>query len=508
MTRRVGLVVAVYLATLTINLDTTIVNVALPSMAHQLGASTRGLQWVVDGYNLAFAALILAAGSLGDRYGRRPALILGLLGFAGASVVGALVRTTGALIAARVGMGVFAALIFPTTLSVIANAFPERRERAAVLGGWSAITGVGVAAGPIVGGALLEHFFWGSVFWALVPVALLAAAVAARAVPESRGKSVPALDVLGLAVSVATLALLTYTVIEAPTRGWSDRATLTGFGGSAALVGLFVAAERRAAHPMLDVRLFNDRRFSAASFSVTAQFFALSGFIFLMAQFFQVVRGYGAFSTGIRLLPVAASIAIASVAGSALAPRLGTKAIVTTGLTLFGSAMAWVATSTVHTDYAARIVPQMVLIGLGMGLTAAPATESIVRVLPPARAGVGSAVNDATRLVGATLGVAIIGSVFSSAFAHRLSETTTLHGGTLASAKQSVAVAFGVAHRMPHLLTATQHSYMHGQNTACWILAAVSFTAALIGLVALPGRNFTPSTATTMRDAAVAPVDA
>src|SRR4249919_1941349 len=243
MTRKAGILIAVYVAVLAINLDVTIVNVALPSMARELDAGTRGLQWIVDGYNLAFAGLVLAAGSLSDRYGRRPALLIGLIGFAATSVAGAFVDSAPALIAARVGMGVFAALIFPTTLSVISNAFPDRRQRAAALGGWGAVVGAGVALGPVTGGLLLEHFYWGSVFLALAPVALIAAALAFVLVPESRDPGVPALDLAGLGVSIAMLTLVTYTIIEAPARGWTSVATLGGFAASALLIALFVVVE-------------------------------------------------------------------------------------------------------------------------------------------------------------------------------------------------------------------------------------------------------------------------
>lgn len=504
MKSKAGILISVYVAALAINIDVTIVNVALPSLSQELGASTRGLQWVVDGYNLSFAALVLAAGSLSDRYGRRPALILGLLGFSIASAVGALVDTTGALIAARIGMGVFAALIFPTTLSIISAAFPDRRQRAAALGGWGAITGVGVASGPILGGFLLEHFYWGSVFWALVPVALVAAAIAFVAVPESRDHSVPGLDKRGLAVSIAALGLLTYAIIEAPEHGWSSAATLGGLAVAALLIGLFVWLERSTEHPMLDVRLFMDRRFSAASAAVTVQFFALSGFIFLITQYFQIVRGYGAFSAGIRILPVALSIAAASVAGGILAPRMGTKLIVVTGLTSFGAAMAWVSTAATDTPYWTTIVPQMMLIGLGMGLTATPATESIMRVLPPARAGVGSAVNDATRQLGGTLGVAIVGSIFSSVFSDRLSDTLFARTDQLSQAQDSVAQAFGMAAAMPELLGPAQDSFLAGLEVGCLVVAVLSFAGALAGVFALPGRNFTPPDAGTVeREASV-----
>ncbi|HWU20139.1 MAG TPA: MFS transporter [Nocardioides sp.] len=491
MNRKAGILAAVYVAVLAINLDVTIVNVALPSIARELGAGTRGLQWVVDGYNLAFTALVLAFGSLSDRFGRRPALIIGLVGFAGTSVLGALVNSTATLIVARFGMGAFAAMIFPATLSIISNTFSDRKQRAAALGGWGAVVGVGVASGPVTGGLLLEHFYWGSVFLALAPVALVAAALAFWLVPESRDPHVPALDLRGLAISVLMLGALVYTVIEAPERGWSSAATVGGFALAALLVIVFVLSERASDHPMLDVRLFTDRRFSAASGAVTANFFALAGFIFLITQYFQVVRGFGPLSTGSRILPVALSIAVASVLGGLLAPRIGTRVVVVTGLALFGTAMAWIALSVdAATPYWAVIVPQMVLMGLGMGLVSTPATESIMLVLPPSRAGVGSAVNDATRELGSTLGVAVVGSVFSSVFGSHLLGSAFAATGQAGAAKESVPVAFAIAGHQPALLSAARDSFLAGLTVACLVVSAVCFLAALVGLFALPGRRF------------------
>ena len=362
-------------------------------------------------------------------------------------------------------MGVFAALIFPATLSVISNAFPDRRQRAAALGGWGAVVGVGVATGPVVGGLLLTTFSWGSVFLALAPLALVAAGLAAFLVPESRDPAAPPLDRRGLVLSTAMLGLLVWTVIEAPSRGWGSPATIIGFAGSAVLLVAFVIAERRAAHPMLDITLFADRRFSAASGAVTVTFFSLAGFIFLVTQYFQVVRGYDALSTGARILPVAVSIAVASMAGGLLAPRLGTRAVVTTGLLMFGSAMAWIAASPVDVPYATSIVPQMVLLGLGMGLISTPATESILRVLPPARAGVGSAVNDATRELGATLGVAVVGSVFASVYGAALSGGAfdRLPEAAQDQARESVVAAAAIAQGQPELMAAAP-GRVHGRD--------------------------------------------
>ncbi len=491
MRSKLPVLLTVCAAVLAINLDTTIVNVALPSISTDLDAGTRSLQWIVDGYNLAFAALVLAAGSLSDRYGRRPALILGLVGFAAASVVGALVTSDEALVAARVAMGMAAAVIFPTTLSIISNTFRERRERAAALGVWGAVVGIGVAAGPVTGGLLLEHFYWGSVFWALVPLALLTAGAAYFLVPESRDPAVPPLDLPGLGLSVAMLSTLTYTIIEAPEHGWASTTTLAGFALSAGLLLAFVGRERRAAHPMLDVGLFRDRRFSAASGAVTVTFFALFGFIFLITQYFQFVRGYGALSTGARILPVALSIAAASVVGAMLAPRIGTKVVVTSGLLLFGASFLWISTVSVDASYPAVIVPQMVLMGLGMGFISTPATESILLVLPPARAGVGSAVNDATRELGGTLGVAVVGSVFSSVYAANLTDGawSRVPGDVLEQAKDSVGAATAISAGQPELVRALQDAFMTGLHTSSLVVGLLCVAGALIGAVALPGRD-------------------
>ena len=496
MTRPIGtnkplVLLTVCLSVLAINIDTTIVNVAIPTLGRELDAGTRDLLWIVDGYNLAFAALVLAMGSLSDKLGRRPALLVGLGGFALSTGVAAMVTSSEALIALRFLMGTFAAVIFPTTLSIIANAFTERRERAAALGIWGAAVGVGVAAGPVTGGLLLEHFTWHSVFWALVPLALLAMAMTALFVPESRDTSVPPLDRTGLLVSVAGLGLLTYTIIEASERGWTSAATLGGFAGSAVLVAAFIALERRTPHPMLDVTLFRDRRFSAAAVAVTISYFALFGFIFLITQYFQFVRDFSALGTGARILPVATSIAVASIIGGLLAPRIGTKVVVSTGMALLGSAFLWVGTVPVDAPYATVIVPQMVLMGLGLGLISTPATESILQVLPPARAGVGSAVNDATRELGGTLGVAVIGSLFSSLYADELVERLRgLPSATVDQAADSVAFSDALATADPTLLDAVNSAFLVGLHAGCLTIGTLCLLGAVFSAVALPGRRF------------------
>ena len=491
---RRALLATVCVAVLAINLNTTIVNIALPTLSRDLDASTQDLLWIVDGYNLAFAGLVLAAGSLSDRFGRRPALVLGLLGFGLASLAAALVDSSGALVATRFAAGVCAAVIFPTTLSVLANAYTDRRERAAALGIWGAATGVGVAAGPVAGGWLLEHFAWQSVFWAMVPVAAVGIAMAVAFVPESRDPAVPPLDLPGLVVSTALLGLVTWTVIEAPEAGWTGVQTLLGLGGSLLLLTVFVRLERLAEHPMLDVTLFRDRRFSAAATAVTISYFALFGFIFLITQYFQFVRDYSALGTGTRILPVAASIAVSSIVGGLLAPRVGVKAVVTAGMTLLGGSFLWISTMEVDAGYATTIVGQMILMGTGLGLISTPATESIMQVLPPARAGIGSAVNDATREVGGTLGVAVVGSLFSSLYGAHLVESLEgrLPRGLLRAAEDSVGLTDALGARVAGVTTAMEEAFMAGLSTSCLVIGLLCVAGAVFSLVALPGNGFVP----------------
>jgi hypothetical protein len=293
-------------------------------------------------------------------------------------------------------------------------------------------------------------------------------------------------------------------VIEAPERGWGSAGTVLGLAGAAVLVAVFVAVERSVEHPMLDVTLFSDRRFSAAAGAVTIVFFALSGFIFLITQYFQLIREYGPLSTGARILPVAGSIAVASIIGGVLAPRTGTRVLVVTGLMSFGAAMLWIAgVVEVDTPYATVIVAQMVLMGIGIGLIQTPATESIMQVLPPARAGVGSAVNDATRELGATLGVAVVGAVFSSVYGARLAESAFAGTGRAEEAGDSVHVARVVADGDPALLHAVQDSFLSGLSVGCLTVAVVCFVGALAGSFALPGRGFAaPSDAVDENDLA------
>src|SRR6266550_4670440 len=392
---------------------------------------------------LILVSLLLAAGSLSDRLGRKGFLLAGLVVFGAASIAGGLTDTAGQLIVARCFMGLGAAMIFPTTLSLISNVYTERAERAKAIGLWGATAGIAIALGPIVGGGLLEQFRWTSIFFAMAPVAAVAAA----------------------------------------------------------LFAVFILRERSAAEPMLDVSLFRNLRFTAASGSVTIAFFGITGFSFLISQYFQFLKGYGPLSTGVRLLPVAFAVGIMSVLGTQLAVRFGTKQVVTVGLFFFAVFFAWVSTADTGTSYL-EIVGQMLLGGSAVGLVSAPATEAIMGVVPKAKAGIGSAVNDATRLLGSTLGIAVIGSIYVSLYNNRLSDKlpAALTPQDARTAHDSVGRAFALANQTsgnghPALAdavhAAASNAFFHGFSVGCLVAAGVSAVAAIATLVLLPAHPAT-----------------
>ena len=497
------ILIALLLAAFAINLDTTIVNVALPTLVRELHASTVQLEWIVDAYNLMFAAFVLAAGNLGDRVGRKGVLLVGLLVFGAASFAGGLGNSPGELIAARAVMGIGAALIFPATLSLLTNVFTERGERARAIGLWGASTGVGIAVGPIVGGWLLEHFSWSSVFFALVPMAALGAVLVGVGVPTSRDPEAPPADRPGLLLSTAAMAALIYTIIEAANRGWTAGLSIAGFAAAGVLFVAFVAWERQVRVPMLDLALFRNLRFSAASGAVTITFFSLMGFIFVITLYFQFLKGYGPLSTGVRLLPVATLTGITSVLGTRLAVRSGTKLVVAGGLVSLAIGLAWASTASTSTSYL-TIAAQMVFIGSGIGLTSAPATESIMGAVSVAKAGVGSAVNDATRILGGTLGVAVIGSIYASIYASRLSESlpAQLPASIADSAQRSVGTAFGASAQLsaagqPSLARglhdAASNAFFDGFQTAVLVAVAIALAGAVAAAILIP--NQPPETA-------------
>ena len=499
--RRWAALAVVSLGVFITTIDGTIVNIALPSLSSELGATTRQLQWIVDSYLLVFAGLLLAFGGLGDRFGRKRMLLAGLLVFGVTSAYAGSVDSPDGLIVGRALMGIGAAAIFPATLAIITNMFVDPSERAKAIGIWSAMSGVGVAAGPIGGGWLLEHFWWGSVFYINIPIVLITAVAAFFVVPESRERNAPGLDLAGLALSIAAITALVFTIIEAPEFGWLAWQTVVGFAVSIGLLATFVRWELRVEHPLLPVRIFENLRFSAASVSVTSAFFALFGFIFLITQYFQLVRGYSPLEAGLRTLPVAISIAAASVLSPRLVERIGTKLVVAGGLASMAAGFAWVSAASASTPYI-EIVGQMLLLGAGLGATTAPATESIMGSLPLDKAGVGSAVNDTTRELGGTLGVAVIGSVFSSVYIGALANGpifANLPGEAREATEESVVAAGFVARELgpnaPMFLDEISEAFLTGLAASCIVVAGVAVAGSLFAVRFLPARAATDKAA-------------
>ncbi|HUR75295.1 MAG TPA: MFS transporter [Sporichthya sp.] len=478
--------VVLCLAVFCVMVATMIVNVLLPTLNRELHASTKDLLWIVDAFNLVFAAFVLAAGSLSDRFGRKGALITGLSIYLVASTMSAFAPNPGMLILGRAVAGLGAAVVFPTTLSIISNVFPDRKERAQAIGIWGAATGASVAIGPIIGGAMVEGTQWGAAFLFCAAVAAVTLVLAIYLVPTSRDPSVPRLDYVGLGLSTAMLGTLVYAIIQAPDRGWGSPASLGDFGAATCLLIAFAIWESSVAQPMLDVRLFTNLRFTAASGSVTLSFFALFGFIFLISQFAQFVLGWGVLEAGLRQTPVALAVAGASLFGTPLAVRLGTKLVVCTGLLFLVGGFYWVSTCTETTGYPA-IVGQMVTIGIGMGLTSAPATEAIMGVVPAAKAGIGSAVNDATRELGGTLGVAVIGSVSLSVY--RDSLAGDIHNpAVLEPARDSVGAAMAVAQQTgdPSIALDAQQAFIDALQVGCIVAAVVCAVGVILAAIYLP----------------------
>jgi EmrB/QacA subfamily drug resistance transporter len=480
--------------------DNTITNVALPTLSQELDASTSQLQWIVDSYSLVFAGLLLAFGSLGDRFGRKGALQVGLVVFAVTSGLATVAGSAEQLIAARAAMGIGAALVFPATLAILTNVFTDPTERAKAIGIWSGVSGLAVALGPVSGGWLLEHFWWGSVFLINLPIVALALLLGQPLLPTSKDPDAGRLDPVGLLSSVAAVVLLVYTVIEAPEHGWTSGTTLGGFALGIALVTGFVLWERRRDQPMLDVRVFANARFSAASVAVAVAFFALFGSVFLLTQYFQVVRGYSTLSAGLHTLPFAVGAGIASPMAAKLVTRYGTKNVVSAGLLSMATGLLWASTADTSTEYWGTVVGAMLLMAAGLGLTTAPATEAIMGSLPKEKAGVGSAVNDTTRELGGTLGVAVVGSVFSSIYGPRLVERLAglpIPADALRAAKESVVAAMEVARQAPPegrevVLAAARDAFLDGFASGLRVGAAVALVGAVLAYAFLPARAAEP----------------
>ncbi|MFB7721258.1 MULTISPECIES: MFS transporter [unclassified Nocardia] len=498
---RIAALVAICLAELLVVLDNTLVNVALPSMAVQLQADMSGLQWIVDAFTLAFSGLLLAMGHLGDRYGRRKFMIIGLTGVAAMSAAGALSSGLGQVIAARAGMGVFAAVVFPATLALLINIFTNPRERAAAIAAWTAMAGIAVAIGPTVGGWLLQYFSWHSVFWINVPVALVAIAAVLITVPESRAAHVDKLDRIGIVLSLAGVTALVWSIIEAPKHGWLSAQSLAGYLLSIIALAVFVGWELRVATPVLNMRLFRNRRFALPSLAITVSYFAAFGFLFLITQYFQGVKELTPLEFGIHSLPFAIAVGFGAPIATMLAQRFGTTAMVVGGLLILAAAMYLAGRTTVDTAYVGPVVVSMILMGLGFAVVQGPATESIMGSVPLEEAGAGSAVNDTTREVGGALGVALLGSIMTSVYTHNVGGKIAAIPGQIMTPQQKelasntpISVLEIVKAPVNPLLAQAKMDLVHamkvaaldGATAASYVAVGTLVVAALIVAVALP----------------------
>jgi EmrB/QacA subfamily drug resistance transporter len=476
--------------------DNLIVNVAIPTLSRELNAGTSALQWIVDSYSLVFAGLLLAGGGIGDRFGRKGTLQVGLVLFAACSAMAAFANSTSSLIFWRGAMGIGAALVFPATLAIITNVFTDPIERAKAIGVWSAVSGAAVAFGPVAGGLLLEHFWWGSVFLINVPIVAIALFLGWRLVPTSKDPSGHNIEPLGFVLSIAMIGLLVFTVIEGPHRGWASATTLISFAATAALLAVFIAWELRVPNPLLDVRTFSNARFSAGSSAIFVAFFSLFGFTFLVTQYFQYVRGYSTLSSGLHTLPFAIGAGVTAPSAARLALKFGTKRVVTWGLLSMAIGLFIASQLTPASSYWGVVVPSMLFLASGLACVTSPSTEAVMGSVTRDKAGVASAVNDTAREVGGTLGVAVVGSVFASLYGPRILDNLTglpIPKEGLDAAESSMAAALVVAERAPAagqgmIIEAARTAFMHGWTTACLVAASVAVVGSFVALAFLPNR--------------------
>jgi EmrB/QacA subfamily drug resistance transporter len=449
-------------------------NVALPSMQRSLDASASQLQWIVDSYALVFAALLLFAGALGDRFGRKRALMVGLVVFGTGSVISGIGTGAGQIIVGRVITGIGAAFVMPATLSLISTIFPPE-ERAKAIAIWAGFAGGGAALGPIVSGALLNHFWWGSALLVNAPVIAITLLMVAVFSPTSKDPNATPLDPFGAVLSLIGLGTLVYGIIEGPDKGWTSPLVLAAFAISAVGILGFFAWEKRSDHPMLPLELFADRRMSVGSGVVTAAFFIMFGLFFLFTLYLQFVRAYSPLSAGLATLPLALALVAVAPRSAAIAAKSGSGRVMAAGFLFVAAGFGVLATISPTTPYVVLAVA-LVLLGAGMSLTAAPATASIMSGVPHEKAGVGSAVNDTTREIGGALGIAILGSIASALYRSSVDlKSLNLPPAAAKAARESIGAAYVIAAQVPD-----------GKDLAAH--AATSFTnafdvVAVVGLV-------------------------
>ncbi len=483
-----------------ISLDNTVLNVALPSISRELGASASELQWIIDAYILVFAALLLTMGSLGDRNGRKRLLQIGLIIFGIGSLGAALATSTGMLIATRAFTGIGAAAIMPATLSIITNMFSDPKERTKAIAVWAATFGLGVGIGPVIGGWLVESYSWNAVFFVNLPIVVIALAGGYFFLPESFDKEAPKADVPGVLLSIVGLFALVYGIIEAGMSSWTDGTVLIAFGIAAVFLGAFAIWESRAPNAMLPMRFFKNMSFTGANTAIALVFFGMMGSMFFFSQYFQSVQGLTAFEAGLRVLPISLFLVVAAGVSTRLSARFGIKLTVGVGILFAAAAMLYFSQVIAVDSPYSVILAGYLLLGIGMGTAMTPATDSIMGSVPAVKAGIGSAMNDTTRQLGGAMGVAILGTVMNSVY---LSEITSLEQAPFFSQlpeqayaviQSSIQGALIVAKQVPvpqiaQVITDTAgEAFVQGMTQAMFIASLIMFAAALVTFAILPTR--------------------
>jgi MFS transporter, DHA2 family, methylenomycin A resistance protein len=473
-------------------LDNTVVNVALPSIQDHFGSGVSGLQWIIDAYTLVFAAFMLTGGTLGDLYGRKRTFLVGLSIFTAGSLVAGLAPSLNALIAGRAIQGLGAAALLPGTLSILTQTFPDPKERAQAIGIWAGVSGMALAAGPIVGGALVDSLGWQSVFFLNIPIGILALFVASRIVRESKNPEGRHLDLPGQILAILTLGSLTYALIEANNYGWTSPFIFGLFATAVVAGALFLWTELRSTSPMLQLRFFQNRTFAAAATVAGFISFGMFGIFFFLTLFLQNVQGYSAFQMGLRSLPMTGAIIIVAPVSGQIAGRIGPRIPMTVGLTIVGVGMLLMQRISPDMPYSA-LWWNLMMLGVGMGLVMTPMTAAVMGAVPRERAGMASATSNASREVGGVFGIALLGAIVTHWFAKDLASSLAgLHLPAAVKAHVVTLAAHGggtAARSLPagvdaaRLHSVIDSAFVSGMHVAFWVSAGVLLSGAVLSAV-------------------------
>ncbi len=484
-----------------ISIDTTVLNLALPSIASEFKATAGQLQWVVDAYTLVFASLLITTGALGDRFGRKRLLIAGLALFGLGSLGAALSTTTWMLVGFRALLGVAGAMIMPSTLSILIDVFRDGKERAKAIAIWSSIFSIGAGIGPIIGGLLIGAFHWSAVFYLNIPVAAIGIAGALWVVPESKDARTPSPDFLGVLLSVVGVVALVYATILIGEVGWAAPAVWIAFGIAILFIGAFIWWEKHSPNPMLPLEFFRNRSFSGANAALTISAFAMMGSMYLYSQYFQSIEGYTPLVAALCMFPMTPVVFVSTMLSVRVNHKLGTKLTMSLGLILSGlSAFIFSQVAGLHTHYL-WILLILLLNGTGIGFTMSPATAAIMNSLPPNRAGIGSAMNDTTRQLGGALGVAVLGALMNGIYRSEVQPLSLQQGisnsimeGIRSSVQTAHVTAAGMPASLSNLVTQTSsQAFVDGMRSAFFTASLAMLAAAVVAMVLLPNREPTLS---------------